>query len=136
VVSLKDELKSTKNNCLVHDCSNRFYSLFLGSAQPASIYRNVCLCVCTDYKKVGEVVLTTLRPGWRQVLQYKCTVAGGQFICIVVQLVQSKCVCYTGVRTAFYRIAVIFFKDMMKLSIRKINFHKISSSLYVYLQYW
>jgi hypothetical protein len=86
--------------------------MFLGSAQPASIYRNVCLSVClsvcTDYKKVGEVVLTTLRPGWRQVLKYKCTVAGGQFICVVVQLVQAKCVCCTCVHTAFYHVAVIF----------------------------
>jgi hypothetical protein len=49
---------------------------FLGSAQPASIYRNVCLSVCADYTKVVEVVLTTLRPGWRQVLLYKCTAAG------------------------------------------------------------
>ena len=81
---------------------------FLGSAQPASIYRNVCVLVSADYKKVGEVVLTTLRPGWRQVLQYKCTVAGGQFICVVVQLVQAKCVCCTCVRTAFYHVAVIF----------------------------
>jgi hypothetical protein len=79
---------------------------------PASIYRNVCLSVClcvsTDYKKVVEVALTTLRPGWRQVILYKCTAAGGQFICVAVQLVQAKCVCCTCVRTAFYHVAVIF----------------------------
>jgi hypothetical protein len=34
-----------------------------------------------------------LAPGWRQVLPYKCTVAGGQFICVAVELVQAKCVC-------------------------------------------
>ena len=33
-------------------------------------------------------MLTTLRPVWHQVLQYKCTVAGGQFICVAVQLVR------------------------------------------------
>ena len=84
---------------------------FLCSAQPASIYRNVCLSVClsvcADYTKVVEVALTTLRPGWRQVLLYKCTAAHGQFICVAVQLVQAKCVCCTCVRTAFYRVAVI-----------------------------
>ena len=67
-----------------------------------------CLCVCADYKKVVEVALTNLRPGWRQVLQYKCTVTGRQFICVAVQLVQAKCVCCTCVRTSFYRVAVIF----------------------------
>jgi hypothetical protein len=34
---------------------------FLGSAQPASIYRNVWLSVSADYKIVGEVVLTEAR---------------------------------------------------------------------------
>ena len=62
--------------------------LFLGLPQPASIYRNVCVCVLVsaDY-----------------------TAAGGQYICVAVQLVQSKCVCYTCVCTAFYRVAVIDF---------------------------
>ena len=66
------------------------------------------MSVSVDYTKVVEVVLTTLRPEWRQVLLYKCTTAGGQFIGIAVQLVQAKCVCCTCVRTAFYRVAVIF----------------------------
>jgi hypothetical protein len=39
---------------------------------------------------------------------YKSTAAGGQFICLTVQQVQAKCVCCTCVRTAFYRVAVIF----------------------------
>ena len=68
----------------------------------------VCVSVSADYTKVVEVVSTTLRIGWRQVLMYKCTEAGGQFICVAVQLVQAKCVCCTCVRTAFYRVAVIF----------------------------
>jgi hypothetical protein len=43
--------------------------------------------------KVVEVALTMLRPGWCQVLQYKCTVAGGHFICVAVQL-GKVCVLY------------------------------------------
>jgi hypothetical protein len=31
-----------------------------------------------------------------------------QFICVIVKLVQAKCVCCTCVRSAFYRVAVIF----------------------------
>jgi hypothetical protein len=45
------------------------------------------MLISVDYKKVVEVALTILRPGWRQVLLYKCTAAGGQFICVPVQLV-------------------------------------------------
>ena len=30
--------------------------------------------------------MTILMPGWRQVLQYKCTAAGGQFPCVSVRV--------------------------------------------------
>ena len=72
-------------------------SLFLGSAQPVSIYRNVCPSVCPYVRpyvrpcelekklKVYKILSKPLlRPGWRRVLQYKCTSAGGQFLCVSV----------------------------------------------------
>jgi hypothetical protein len=40
-------------------------------------------------------------------IQYTFTVAGGQFICVSVQLVLAKCVCCTFVCTAFYRVLLI-----------------------------
>ena len=57
------------------------------SAQPASIYRNVCYLVRITKKSMQP----QLRPGWRQ---------------IVVQCSTNWCTC---VRTALYRVVVLFY---------------------------
>jgi hypothetical protein len=94
------------------------------------------MSVCMDYKKVVEVVLTMLRPGWRQVLLYKCRVAGRQFICVAVQLVQAKCVCCICVRSAFYRVAVIFFL-LFAMILNKITVYRLfQSKLIITLVTW
>jgi hypothetical protein len=84
-----------------------YVSFFLQFCTNSALYIPQCLLVSVDYRKSwrGCVDNTEARVAPGSTVQ--CTVAGGQFIYVVLQLVQAKHVCCICERTAFYRAAVI-----------------------------
>ena len=99
---------------IFNNCSKTAFYIssedFLGSAQPASIYRTVRCPLVRITKKCLKFSEPLLRPDWRQFLQCKCTQDSSpvhKYNCtkhsVYATLGEAKCV-----RTAFYRVAVIF----------------------------